>query len=175
VTKKKASNANSLGLDKYVYYEKSVQNVGFDVDFIRDQYKHFNGKSPRKLREDFCGTGKLMCSWVKDSKKNEAFGFDLDPEPMKWGKENHLSKLNDEQQSRVSYLERNVLEPSDDKADVICAFNFSYFIFKERETLIKYFKSVRKSLKKNGVFFMDIFGGPDSQIVQEEETEHYSL
>ena len=119
MTKKKALSAKSLGLDKYVYYEKSVQNVGFDVEFIRDQYKHFNGKAPRKLREDFCGTGKLMCNWVKDNKKNEAFGFDLDPEPMDWGKKNHLSKLNEEEQSRVSYLERNVLKPSGEKADVI--------------------------------------------------------
>jgi SAM-dependent methyltransferase len=172
VTSKKAIERKTLGLDKYKYYEKSVQNVGFDVEFVRDQYKHFRGKAPRVLREDFCGTGKLMCEWVKDHKDNVAFGLDLDPEPVNWGKEKHYAKLNDNQQKRVTYNLKNVLAPIKERPDAVGAFNFSYFIFKERKTLLEYFKAIHKNLKDDGMFFLDIFGGPESQTLQVEETEH---
>ena len=38
--------------------------------------------------------------------------------------------------------------------------------------LLKYFKNVRKSLKKEGVFFLDIFGGTEGFQPLVEETEH---
>ena len=38
-----------------------------------------------------------------------------------------------------------------------------YFIFKSRKELVRYFKTVRKSLNKQGIFCIDIFGGPESQ------------
>src|SRR5690606_23674484 len=64
---------------------------------------------------------------------------------------------------RVHYLKQNVLNAKTPKADVICAFNFSYWIFKSRKQLLQYFKGVRKSLNKQGVFFVDLFAGPESQ------------
>lgn len=171
VTSKAASKKAKKAFNRHYYYEKSVQNVEFDVEFLRDQYKHFRKKAPRTLREDFCGTGALMCEWVKDHQDNVAFGYDLDPEPVDYGKENHLSKLTPEQQGRVTYHLENVLDGKK-KADVIAAFNFSYFIFKKRKELLEYFKRVRASLNDDGVFFLDLFGGPESQTLQEEETEH---
>src|SRR5262249_35576632 len=35
----------------------------------------------------------------------------------------------------------------------------SYWVFKERQTLRRYFRSVRRSLASRGVFFLDIYGG----------------
>src|SRR5690606_36005436 len=75
----------------------------------------------------------------------------------------HYSKLKASDRKRMHYLQQNVLKAKAPKVDVVCAFNFSYFIFKERKHLLQYFKAVRKSLNKQGIFFLDLFGGPESQ------------
>lgn len=148
---------------KYDFYERSVQNPEGEVSFMHDEFKRFFGHSPYTLREDFCGTGAISCSWVAQDKQCEAYGVDLDPEPIEMGKVRHYSKLSKAQQSRMHYLQQNVMKAKAPKVDVICAFNFSYFIFKSRKQMVQYFKTVRKSLNKQGVFFLDIFAGPESQ------------
>lgn len=155
---------SSLSLkEKYDFYERSVQNAESEVEFMQDEYKRIFKKNPVLFREDFCGTGAISCEWVKQDKKREAYGIDLDPEPLAMGHERHFSKLKPTEQKRMHYRKENVLKTKTPKVHVICAFNFSYFIFKSRKDLVKYFKSVRKSLKSDGVFFLDIFGGPESQ------------
>ena len=155
---------SELSLDKkYDFYERAVQNAESEVSFMTDEFKRHYGHEPHTLREDFCGTGAISCAWVAEHKKGQAFGVDLDPEPIKMGKERHYSKLTKSQQARIEYLEKNVLNVKTPKMDVICAFNFSYFIFRSRKDLLAYFKSVRKSVNKQGIFFIDLFGGPESQ------------
>lgn len=148
---------------KYDFYERSVQNAEGEVSFMHEEFKRFYGHSPYTMREDFCGTGAISCSWVQQDKQCEAFGVDLDPEPIKMGQERHYSKLTKQEKTRMRYLQENVMKTSAPKVDVVCAFNFSYFIFKSRKEMLKYFKTVRKSLNKQGVFFLDIFAGPESQ------------
>jgi hypothetical protein len=148
---------------KYDFYEKSVQNAENEVEFMHDEFKRFYGRSPWVLREDFCGTGAISCKWVEQDKDCEAYGIDLDPEPIQMGLERHYSKLTKSQKQRMHYLKQNVMNAKAPKVDVVCAFNFSYFIFKSRKELVRYFKSVRKSMNKQGVFFLDLFGGPESQ------------
>lgn len=130
---------------------------------MRDEYKRFNKKFPLIFREDFCGTGAMSCEWVKADKNAKSYGVDLDPEPVKMGKVRHLAKLAPADQKRVTYLLKDVMTVKTPPADVVCAFNFSYFIFRTRKEMLRYFKAVRKSLKKDGVFFVDIFAGPESQ------------
>ena len=155
---------SSLTLDqKYDFYERSVQNAEGEVAFMHDEFKRFHGRSPFTLREDFCGTGAISCSWVEQDKSCEAYGVDLDPEPIEMGKKRHYAKLTKSQQARMHYREENVLKTKAPKVDVICAFNFSYWIFKSRKQLLQYFKTVRKSLNKQGIFYLDIFAGPESQ------------
>ena len=162
-----------LSVDKkYKLYESSVQCIGADVDFINKEYKKVYKKSPLTLREDFGGTGALACEWTTQSKDHFSWAVDLDDEPMKYGKENHYVKLDDVQKTRVQYIKANVLEPQKFKADVIVAFNFSYFIFKERKMLLNYFKEARKGLNKDGIFMVDIFGGTECRDSMVEETEH---
>lgn len=169
---KKKNKVKELTLDmKYNFYENSVQNVEGEVDNITKIFKENCDYEPRLLREDFCGTGMLACEWVKQSKEHTAIGIDLDPEPIKIGKERHWSKLSPEEQKRVTYVEGNVLD-AHQKADMIVAFNFSYFIFKKRKQLVEYFSAVRKGLKKDGLFLIDLFGGPECQTLLEEETEY---
>ena len=158
--------------DKYKYYLDSVQSPDTDVEFLTRVYKEIRKKEARVLREDFCGTFTISCEWVKLNKKNKAIGVDLDPEPITYGKANYLSKLDDEQKSRVEVMLSNVLDPSLPEADIIDAQNFSYFLFKKRAELKSYMWNVHKTLKSDGIFVMDCFGGSQCMEPNEEETEH---
>ncbi len=159
--------------DKYYYYQESVQSPDNDVLFLRKAYKEFNGgNDPKVLREDFCGTFAICCEWAMLDSSFQSIGVDLDDEPINYGKENYLSQLNDDQQSRVQIIKQNVLSPELPSADVIVAVNFSYFIFKERSKLIEYFSNCKKSLNENGVLVLDCFGGSECMEENEEETEH---
>ena len=57
-------------------------------------------------------------------------------------------------------------------AAITCAFNFSYFLFKERKALLQYFKCARKTLRKEGIFMLDAYGGADSMREMVERREH---
>ncbi len=169
---KNKKNKKGGNHDKYYYYNKSVQSADVDVKFFRDTYKELKDKKPETFREDFCGTFKLSCEWVKLNDSFKAFGVDLDPEPIAYGKEHYLPKLKDQQIERVDIQEGNVLDPELPNADIIAACNFSYFIFKQRKTLADYFKNVLGGLNDDGIFILDIFGGSECYEPNEEETEH---
>lgn len=158
--------------NKHFYYEKSVQNPSNEVEFIAENFQEIRNRPAKLLREDFCGTAAISCAWVADSPENKAWGIDLDPDPIQYGKEHHYSKLNDEEQSRMLYIQGNVLDSVTPKVDVCFAFNFSYFIFHKRQELKNYFKAVYEALSDDGVFFLDIFGGPESQTVMTDVVDH---
>ncbi len=158
--------------NKYVYYERAVQNPQNEVDFFNEKYSEIRNKKAKTLREDFCGTAAISCKWVDQSDEHFAWGVDLDPEPIEYGKENHLAALENSAQKRMTYIEGNVLDTDTPKVDISFAFNFSYFIFKKRKELLQYFKAAYKSLNKDGVFFIDLFGGPDSQTVMTDVISH---
>ncbi|MBM4250809.1 MAG: class I SAM-dependent methyltransferase [Deltaproteobacteria bacterium] len=158
--------------DKYYHYRESVQSPDADAAFLEEIYRRARGRNPTVFREDFCGTFANCCAWVKRSSKNRAYGLDLDPEPINYGKNHYLTELTAEQQKRVHIELQNVLGRNLPRADVICALNFSYFIFKERQVLKKYFTACRKSLNPKGVFVIDAFGGPKCQEANEEVSEN---
>ncbi len=157
---------------KHKLYERSVQNPDGDIDFINKEYRNIYGKKPLTLREDFGGTGYMACEWVKLGSEHRAWAIDLDNEPIKYGIENHYARLLEGEKERMKYLEANVMDDHNMRLDVVCAFNFSYYIFKKRSKLLEYFKSVRKSIAKEGMFVMDLFGGSECFTPQEEETEY---
>lgn len=158
--------------DKYAWYEEAVQYPEGDIDFINQAYQEHYGSRPKTLREDFSGTAMLACEWTRQSKNHRSWAVDLDPEPHAYGKEHHYADLSKDQQSRVQFVQKNVLDPSLEKTDIVLALNFSYFIFKQRKELLKYFKAARKGLNKKGMFIIDMMGGPESQTVMAEETPH---
>ncbi len=147
-------------IDKYALYEQAVQSPKFHIDWIASVYKELRGKYARSLREDFCGTFQLSCEWIKRNRRNRALGVDLDPKPLAYGKKRHAAKLTSEQQKRLSILNENVLSLPDRKADIVIAFNFSYCVFKDRTTLVRYFRSCLRSLSDDGIFIVDLAGGP---------------
>ncbi|KYG64438.1 class I SAM-dependent methyltransferase [Bdellovibrio bacteriovorus] len=164
--------SSKVHFDKYELYRKAVQSAENDVVFIRDTYKELKGKNPRTFREDFCGTFALSTEWIKLNPRHESVGIDLDPEPMAYGRQNYLVKLRPEQQRRMKLIEGNVLDPNLPKADVIAAMNFSYFCFKQREVIKKYFVNALKSLNKDGMFLVDIFGGSQCYDAIEDTIKH---
>jgi hypothetical protein len=158
---KKTSKAKAppASFDKYAYYLNSVQAPDNDVLFLRDTYKELRGKAPEVLREDFCGTFSICCEWAKMGPKFRAHGIDLDYEPIQYGLANYLPKLSSSQQGRVQVHQENVLNPGLPRADIICAMNFSHFIFKERAMMKSYFHNCYATLNPGGIMVADCFGG----------------
>ena len=107
--------------------------------------RDLTGRSPKRLREDFCGTFGVCCEWVKLGPDYTAHGRDLAAEPLRYGREHNLSRLTPGQRRRVTITRQDVRRPDGSSPDLIMAQNFSYFIFKKREALKAYFVNCRKS------------------------------
>jgi hypothetical protein len=168
---KNRRRTNAQLADKYDLYQRSVQCVEAEIDFVDRTYKKLRGRRATLLREDFCGTANTSCEWVRRRKENIAVGVDLDPVPMDWGRKHNLSKLTEEQRSRLDLHCNDVLHagrPSGRRFDAVLAMNFSFWCFKERTKLLQYFQSVHASLDDQGVFFLDFYGGSDSMRELEE-------
>lgn len=172
VTKKKKAKNEVFVFDKYELYRKAVQSAENDVEFIRDTFRKLKGRDPFVFREDFCGTFALSTEWVKLNEEHESIGVDLDPEPMEYGKLHYLTTLNASQQDRMTLINGNVLDPKLPKADIVCAMNFSYFCFKTREMMKQYFANVYRTLEKDGMFMVDLFGGSQCYDAIEDEIVH---
>jgi cyclopropane fatty-acyl-phospholipid synthase-like methyltransferase len=146
--------------DRHVLYEKSVQNVAEEYKFVSKTFRKLRGRRPKSVREDFCGTASMCCEWVRRSKENTAIGVDVDPDVLSWGRQHNLSRLKPEARLRVSLLQEDVYKVKTEKpVDVVLAMNFSYQLFMTRKKLGGYFRKVRKALAKDGILFMDAFGG----------------
>jgi hypothetical protein len=158
--------------EKYRLYEASVQNPEADINFINREYKRIFKKAPLSLREDFSGTGLMACTWGKQSINHTAYGIDLDIEPITYGLDHHYLPMTEDEQKRVKIIKGNVLSNYQFSTDVTVAFNFSYFLFKRREDLLTYFKQVRKHMKKDSAFFLDLFGGTDTRKELIESNRH---
>lgn len=160
--------------DRYDLYQRSVQCFEAEVDFVSETFRAIRKRPARIVREDFCGTFGVCCEWVRRHKTNIAVGLDIDPEPVAWGRAHNLSPLSPSQQARIHILGANVLEPprmpriAPRGFDAVLAMNFSYWCFKDRATLLEYFRKVRSSLGPEGVLFMDACGGADAVRICKE-------
>ena len=159
--------------DRHVLYEKSVQNVSSEYKFVSNTFRKLRGRRPRHVREDFCGTANMCCEWVRRSKDNTAVGVDIDPEVLAWGREHNLSRLKPDARLRISLIQEDVFRVKTDKpVDVVLAMNFSYQLFMTREKLGGYFRKAREALGKDGILFMDAYGGYDAPREIKEKTKH---
>ncbi len=157
--------------DRHVLYEDSVQCVEAEIDFIDETFKTLRNRRARLLREDFCGTANTSCEWVRRRKRNRAIGVDLDQEVQQWGRKHHLAKLG-QRQAHVTLVNENVLDVQTEPVDIVLAMNFSYWIFKQRTQMGRYFQSVYDSLAEDGVFFLDAYGGSDAYKEMRERTKY---
>lgn len=157
--------------DPYRLYERAVQCAEAEVDFFEQRFRLLRGRPARLMREDFCGSAAVCCEWVRRHRHNRAVGIDLDPAVLDWGRHNNLARLSPQAAGRVELRAGDVLQADAGQQDLIAAMNFSYWLFRDRTTLKRYFRQVRAALRDDGVFFLDAYGGYDAfrEIIEERE------
>ena len=159
----KPSRFTAATADKHELYELSVQNVESEIDFVDQTFRQLRGRDALKFREDFCGTGNTSVEWIARRKDNTAVGLDIDQPTLDWGIDKRLHTLEPADRDRIQLLNCDVLDPTPEARDMDCilAMNFSYWLFKTRPEMLAYYKKVRESLKDDGIFFLDHYGGSD--------------
>jgi SAM-dependent methyltransferase len=139
--------------DRYDLYQRAVQSVVPLGRFLAQTFEKIAGRRAASLREDFCGTAHHCAEWVGAKRGRTAVGIDIDPEVLAWG---------GTRASLVRLLQQDALDPCRGPFDVSVALNFSYFVFRTREELRRYFAGVRRSMAPDGIFVVDAYGGYDS-------------
>lgn len=161
---------NAANADKYFLYQNAVQSPEADAEFLFDTYQQLRDKSPSHLREDFCGTCLLASHWIQLNDEMTAEAYDIDPEPLLWGQQHNLQPLGTQAQ-RCTQFCADARSVSERTPDIRCAQNFSYWIFTTRSEMLDYFRSAFTDLAEDGLFVIDLHGGPESLQEQEEETD----
>jgi len=157
--------------DPYDLYQRSVQDSDWEIGYMSETFKSLRGRSPKRLREDFCASALFACAWVQSARDREAIGVDLDSSVLDWGREHNVSRLKPSEVKRLKLLQEDVLTTRPAPVDIVAAFNFSYWIFRDRKTLKRYFENVRAGLKKDGIFMLDAFGGYEACKVMKERED----
>ena len=157
--------------DKHILYEQSVQCVEAEIDFVDETFEKLRGRKAVSLREDFCGTTNTSCEWVRRRDSNTACSVDIDPEVLAWGRDHHINALTEQQRARLTVVNNDVLLAQTEPADVVLAMNFSYWLFRDRDSLRQYFSRAHAALVDDGVFFLDAFGGYEAFQELEESTK----
>lgn len=171
----KLNNKNLSLADKaniHDLYERSVQNVEHEIEFMQATYQQLKIKLAYSYREDFCGTANSSYEWIKQGDSYDAIGIDNDESVLLWAKNNRLLHLPEKERQRIRLIDADVMTVKSLPVDILSAFNFSYFVFDSREQLHSYFKRSLATLKSDGIFFLDLFGGPEAHQELIEKTEH---
>jgi cyclopropane fatty-acyl-phospholipid synthase-like methyltransferase len=161
--KYRKNNNMANNADRHILYEKSVQDVAEEYRFVSKTFRKLRGRPARQMREDFCGTASMCCEWASRHRENSAIGVDIDPEVLAWGRKHNLSRLKPRARKRVRLVQDDVRKVSMDQiVDVVLAMNFSYQLFMTRKKLRDYFRKARNALVRDGILFIDAFGGYDA-------------
>ncbi len=147
-----------MAIDRHVLYEAAVQGVDYDLDLFQRVYRTHRGRDFTRLREDFCGTAALACAWARRGRDHEAWGVDHDAGVLEWARAHRVPRLR-MAAPRVTLVRGDVRRPGRARVDFVCAMNFSYWVFKRRADLVRYFRAARASLRTGGVFLCNAFGG----------------
>ncbi len=157
--------------DRHELYQKSVQAPEHSVEFFTEQYRKVFAADPKLLREDFCGTAFLSTEWCKNHENKRALGVDLCRDTLDWGMQHNIQPAGEQIAARIQLRHADVLEIGEPRADVTCAMNFSYQVFKTRAQMLRYFRGAYQGLADQGLFILDIFGGTEAMEAMEEERE----
>ncbi len=172
---KKSRASLARRADKHVLYEQSVQCVEAEIDFVDKTYKKLRGRRAVWLREDFCGTANTSCEWIRRRPENRAVGVDLDADTLAWGRAHNVEPLGDKAK-RLTLIQGDVLEVDTlsrfGPMDVVLGMNFSYWIFKDRATMRRYFACVLEALADDGMLMLDACGGSEMHELREDTREY---
>ncbi len=159
--------------DRHALYQLAVQAPARDAAFFARWCQRLAGRPLRVLREDFCGTAALACHHVKRHRDHRAIGVDVHWPTLAWGRIHNANALLDaEQRQRLSLVHADVLDVHAPRADAIVAVNFSYAVFKTRELLRRYLRNCQRSLRPDGLLFVDAWGGPDVLLQKTDRVRH---
>jgi len=147
--------------DRHELYQLSVQAADYEVSFLNRVYRAAYKARPLTMREDFCGTALLSAAWAASHPERTATGVDIHRPTLEWGRKRNVEPLGDAAE-RVTLTLGDVRTPRRGKFQIVNALNFSYWIFETRAGLRDYFKVVRRSLAKDGLFLCDAYGGWES-------------
>ena len=146
--------------DIHELYQQSVQSTDADCELFADIYEDIRGAAPVVLREDFCGTALLSTTWCLADEEHRAIGVDLDGPTLAWARERNLEPNEKALGGRLSLVQADVLEVEGlEPADIIAALNFSFCVFKQRDTLGRYFAHCHAGLADQGLLILEMFGG----------------
>lgn len=162
---------NASNSDLHELYELSVQDAESECEIIDQVWNECRKRTASSIREDFCGTALTASAWVKLREGNTAICVDNDPSVLEWGTKRANERLTEDEMSRLSFVESNVITVKAKPVESVLAMNFSYYLFKTREELAEYFRSVHKSLTADGLFLLDAYGGSDSFLEMEEDRD----
>ncbi len=168
---KKEKRSLAEKADRHELYEESVQCPEEDVKFFSSTFEKIRARRPLLLREDFCGTARMAVEWCLSHPQRRAIGIDLDEPTLDWGRERHVKPRARKLGDRLHLYHANVLEPRTEKADITCACNFSFCVFKKREDLKRYLAGALEGLSDDGLLFLEIYGGSEGASTTEEERE----
>ena len=160
--------------DIHELYELAVQAPEAECDFIQQAWQEHRGneREPRSVREDFCGTAITAIEWVKQDISHTAVGVDWDGPTLEVARKRIEDRLEPQDRERISLVQGDVNVVEEGPVDCLLATNFSYYIFKTRETLRAYFEAARSRLEPDGLLILDAYGGSNSFAEQEEQTRH---
>jgi len=144
--------------DPHVLYEAAVQGVYFDLDLMERIYRRLRGRRFVRFREDFCGTAQMAAAWVLRRPENLAWGVDLHAPTLAWARRHRLSRMR-EHARRLTLVRADVRSVTRPRVDVVAAYNYSFWVFKKRPDLLRYFRGARASLRPGGLFFVTAFAG----------------
>lgn len=164
---KQAKPLSAKTADIHQLYELSVQDPPTEVAILDRVFKKLSGRRAISLREDFCGTAYLCASWVASRADRTATGVDLDASVLASGRARHVEPLGEAAQ-RVTLLQDDVRALRAERFDIVCGYNFSYWIFTTRDALRAYFVAAREALVADGIFTLDAYGGTEAMEVREE-------
>lgn len=150
-------------------YQLAVQSPEADIRLMQHFYRHRRKRLARRLREDFCGTGLTLSHWIDQGEKYSGEGFDIDPEPVQWGKRENIAPLG-KAAKRAQLHIGDARLPSTMPPDIRCAFNFSYWVFNQRAEMLDYFSAARLDLANGGMLVLDVTGGTESLLEEPFET-----
>ncbi len=164
--------------NRHDLYQKAVQAPEADIEFFSKVFEERRDRAPMRMREDFCGTAYFSTEWCKSHPERTAIGVDLSAETLQWGREHNLAAVPDETRARIELIEGDVRVQHEElaPADMTCAMNFSYCVFKTRAELLEYFKAARAGLVEDGVFFCELYGGMEAiqPVRDEREVEDFT-
>lgn len=157
--------------DRYQIYQQAVQSSCEDVALLQEVYQQARGSVAHHFREDFCGTAATLRAWLQQGDAFSGEGVDIDPEPIAWGEQHNFQSLDAHERERAHLHVGDARMRSTRAPDIRCAFNFSYWIFRERALLLEYFRAVHTDLAADGVFVIDLHGGAEVFSEEEEVTD----